>query len=336
MFAGYPALVLGDNAVGQKRIDRKTWAPLPKEAIRVFSSYIEHLGRRGAPVRTVETYGDCLRRFGGWMMGIGERDPRRLTARQIDGFQLWLAEEISERGRNFSVSYQCTHVAVVRAFYDFMAVERMVLGNSAKGLQFPRQRKKLQRDVLTAGELKQLLAAPDETAQGLRDRAALSLLAMSGPRSSELRGLDLDDVDLESREITIRHGKGGKDRIGFFDLRSREHLARYLLQGRPQLAKSEERAFLVANDGRRLQRQHLLLMVIAQVKRAGIRKHLSCHSLRHTFCTLMLKAGMSLKIIAELAGHNTLATTAKYTRLDIQELTAVYRRAHPLCGGRGT
>jgi site-specific recombinase XerD len=289
-----------------------------------FRSYCKHLRRRSLSDRTVETYGDCLLTFARWLEEQGIGSPLHVTANDLEAFRIWL---VTEYERRVSPTRQSTYIAVLRAFYRFLAAEQMILADPARALRYPKLKKRIHRDVLTPRELKRILACPDNTPRGLRDRVALRLLALSGPRVSELAGIDVEDVSLKDRELVIRKGKGSKQRLAFFDRDTQAHLARYLMQARPRLATDGERALVVDNKGRRAD----VLFLRRMVKGYGtvVRKAISPHSFRRTFCTLMLKAGANLKVISELAGHALLSTTARYTKVDIAELAQVYRDAHP-------
>jgi len=123
--------------------------------------------------------------------------------------------------------------------------------------------------------------------------------------------------------------KGAKDRLVFFDPRTRSEIEKYLKFARRRLARPEERALVVGDDGRRMDRHSIRAIVKKHAGLAGIDKPIAAHSLRRTFCTLLLRAGANLKVIAELAGHASLKTTVRYTKVEISELSAVYRATHP-------
>lgn len=294
-----------------------------------FAAYCDHLERRSVSPRSLETYSDCLRTYAKWLDTEGIGDPCHATHKDIAAFQMWLATAYRPQGRTISRGRQATYVAVMRAFYSFLSEEQMMLGSPAKGLRYPKLEKRLHRDILTTDELKRLLAGSDDSPRGLRDGAAIRLLALSGPRTDELRHVDVQDVKLHDRELLIRKGKGRKQRLVFFDHETREHLARYLVQGRQQLANRQEQALLVGNDGCRIRACMLVSIVKAGARVARIKKVLTCLSLRRTFCTLLLRGGANLKVVAALAGHAELRTTARYTRFEIGELANVYHAAHP-------
>ena len=291
-----------------------------------FASYCKHLRRRGMSERTIETYGGCLAVFDRWLLAEGIPSPSEVSLADLERFRRWLGEGHS---RNISPTRQATYVAVLRAFYRFLKVEGDILSNPALSLRYPRLGRKIRRDVLTPDELKRLVARPGDTPRGRRDRVVLRLLVLSGPRATELAGVDIDDVSLEDREVVIRRGKGAKDRLVFFDPATRSEMELYLKSSRRRLARPEEHALVVGDDGRRMDRHSIRDIVKKHAGLAGIEKPIAPHSLRRTFCTLLLRAGANLKVIAELAGHASLKTTVRYTKVEISELSAVYRAAHP-------
>ena len=289
-------------------------------------SYCKHLRRRGLSERTIETYCGCLAVFDRWLTGEGIPSPVEVSLSNLERFRQWRG---TGHSRSISPTRQTTYVAVLRAFYRFLKVEGNVLSNPALSLRYPKLRRRIRRDVLTSAELKRLVAQPDDTHRGRRDLLVLRLLVLSGPRASELAGIDVEDVSLDDREIVIRRGKGARDRLIFFDPRTKSELDGYLTSSRRRLALADERALVVGDDGTRMDRHSIRDIVKRYAGLADIDKPIAPHSLRRTFCTLLLKAGANLKVIAELAGHASLKTTVRYTKVEISELSAVYRATHP-------
>jgi integrase/recombinase XerD len=186
-------------------------------------------------------------------------------------------------------------------------------------------------------EVARLLDAPrDDTAVGLRDRALLELLYGSGLRVSELVGLDVDDVDLEEGAVRVL-GKGGKERevpLGRF---GREAASAYLVRGRPDLASTRSRgAFFLNQRGGRLTRQSVNRILATYVKAAGIRRRVTPHSLRHSFATHLLEGGADVRVVQELLGHASVATTQIYTLVTKEHLREVYYSSHPRARSRAT
>lgn len=295
----------------------------------VFASYVEHLGRRSFSRRSMETYSECLRTLARWMDESGVADVCRVTEAQLQGFQVWMNGERRRGGGSFSLAHQAKHIAVVRGLFGFLEAEGRVFANPAARLKYPKVPRRINREVLDTSDLRGLLSLAGEGFSDLRDAVAVRIMALSGLRISELIALDVSDVNLQAREIVVRGGKGNKDRMTFFDHGTQELLGEYLKRGRRKLARRSVASLVVTDAGERTKPHQVRALVRARGERLGVK--LTPHCLRHTFCTLMLRHGANLKVIAELVGHARLSTTARYTRVDIRELARVYRSAHPRC-----
>ncbi len=215
------------------------------------------------------------------------------------------------------------------------AVRRGVLdGDPSAGLSVPKLDRPLPR-VLRQSEAAALCEAPPEDSpEGLRDRAVLELLYGCGLRVSELCGLDVDDVDLRRRSLVVL-GKGRKQRRLPFGAPAADALQRYLVQARPALAargRSDaapgEPALFLNTRGARLSRRR----VRAILERYLGAEHLPVvgpHTLRHSFATHLLDNGADLRAVQELLGHESLATTQVYTHVSTERLKQVYEQSHP-------
>jgi site-specific recombinase XerD len=184
--------------------------------------------------------------------------------------------------------------------------------------------------VLDQAQTQQLLAAlSGDDPITLRDRAWAHTLYATGLRISEVIGIDLDKLNLKQGEVRVI-GKGNKERIALLDGPARQALETYLWIGRPELLNNpkEQALFLNAKDGRRLTARALqqrLQTLSTQVLGFSI----SPHTLRHSFATHLLEGGADLRVVQELLGHSTIATTQVYTHLSSQRLRKVYELAHP-------
>jgi integrase/recombinase XerD len=179
-------------------------------------------------------------------------------------------------------------------------------------------------------DVRRLLEAPDEgSPAGVRDRAILELLYGSGLRISELTGMDVDDLDLEGGSLRVL-GKGGKERevpLGSF---GREAVGAYLTRGRPALATPASRGALFLNArGGRLSRQSCARLLGRYVRLAGIDRRVTLHTLRHSFATHLLEGGADVRVVQELLGHASVATTQIYTLVTARHLREVYDESHP-------
>lgn len=289
-----------------------------------FSAYLRD-ERRVSPhtlrayEREVATFVEFCQRE----LGVGR--PREVTRAAVRAF---LAHLHLQRLARTSVQRA---LAAVRTYFRFLMRENVLHANPARSLSGPRAARTLP-DVPTAPEAASLLEALPDTPAGRRDRAALELLYGAGLRAAELVGLDLDDVDPQRRLVRVR-GKGGKERVVPFGRAAAAALAAYLperarwRQGAPRLGGGEP--LFLNQRGGRLSDRSLRRLVEQAVRRAATLRRVHPHTLRHAFATHLLEAGMDLRAIQELLGHSSLATTQKYTHLDLAHLMETYRKAHP-------
>jgi len=206
-----------------------------------------------------------------------------------------------------------------------------VLVNPAEGLTSPRTVKSPPRHVLTVRQVHRLLLAPDVTdTLGLRDRAMLEVFYATGVRVSELIGLNTADVDLESDELHVRRGKGGKSRSVPMGKDASLWIGKYLERSRPDLLlKASEKALFISCRGRRFDRANLARIVRTYGKQARISWRVTPHIMRHSFATHLIKGHASLRHVQEMLGHASLNSTQVYTHLDITDLKATHQRCHP-------
>ena len=285
-----------------------------------FLAYLRH--ERNASAHTIAAYERDLRQLAAY---LGESGVRWNKAGNVvlRGFLATLHEKKLKRstiGRK---------LAAMRAFYGFAVRKKWLAENPAKVLATPRQEKKVP-SFLSEEEAAALLDLP---ASGkpvdARDRAVLELLYGTGVRVSELVGADLEDVHFEERLIRVR-GKGKKERLVPFGRKAAEALQDYL-RVRPELVggRPEERAIFVNYRGGRLTPRSVERMVRKAIGRTAVSRRISPHSLRHSFASHLLGRGADLRVIQELLGHASLATTQKYTHVDVRRLLEVYRKSHP-------
>lgn len=220
-------------------------------------------------------------------------------------------------------------LAAVRSFYDYSVRRRWIETNPARVLATPRQDKNVP-SFLSEDEMARFLDLPaSDEPLDLRDRAVLEFLYASGIRVSELTAINLEDVGLGDRLIRVR-GKGKKERIVPFG-RSAEATLRSWLQARAKVLgnKLGESAMFLNYKGGRLTSRSVERIVRKYILKTAISRHISPHSLRHSFASHLLGRGADLRVIQELLGHASLATTQKYTHLDLKQLLDVYKKSHP-------
>jgi site-specific recombinase XerD len=218
----------------------------------------------------------------------------------------------------------------VKGFFSFLEREAVLLRDPALVLTVPRVHH-LPGAVLNEAQARRLVAAPFASSSlGKRARAILELLYGTGIRVGECERLDTTDLDLSEGTLLIRDGKGRKDRVVPLTTPAARALDHYLIEARPWLLSPHGPAALfVARGGRRLLRQSIEKLVRVHAKTAGIELRISPHGLRHACATHLLRGGANVRHVQALLGHKSLATTARYTRVETRDLRGVLERAHP-------
>ncbi|MGB9005604.1 MAG: tyrosine recombinase XerC [Candidatus Aminicenantales bacterium] len=220
-------------------------------------------------------------------------------------------------------------LAAVRSFFQYGLKRNWLEDNPARLLSSPKQDRPVP-SFLSEREAAALLDLPrTDSVSGLRDRAFLELLYASGIRVSELTGLNLEDLSLSERLVRVR-GKGKKERLVPFGRMAAESLRVYLKR-RSELGPrpAAEKAVFVSRLGTRLTPRSVERAVDKYIRRTAVRRKISPHSLRHSFASHLLSRGADLRAIQELLGHESLATTQKYTHLNLGQLLETYRKSHP-------
>lgn len=234
------------------------------------------------------------------------------------------------RDRAYTSNALNRKIACLKTYFRFLESEGYLKTNPMNGIGSAKDGRVLPK-VLTQPEVEQLLEAARgriETAPNrefaLRDRAALELFYASGIRLAELVGLDMNHIDLDRKTMRVT-GKGNKQRMVFINEAAADALRSYLAV-RPR-AKSN--AVFLNRFGDRLSRRAVELTFAQLMQEAGLDKHASPHTLRHSFATHMLEGGSDLVTIKELLGHTSLSTTQVYTNLSRQKMREVYDESHP-------
>lgn len=301
------------------------------EVVIAADRYLDHLTvERGLSAHTISAYRRDLRRY---LAFLDSRGIDRLASVDVGVIRSFVASLSAgvhgPQEQPYAASSVARTLSSVRSFHRFLLREGVVDGDPSRDVTRPRLPRKLPRP-LTVDEVERLLEAPDGSdARGLRDRAILELLYGAGLRISELVGLDVDDVDLESGSVRAL-GKGGKEREVPVGRLAREAVAVYLTRARPELAGPRSRGALFLNArGGRLTRQSCGRMLASRAVHAGLDVGVSPHTLRHSFATHLLEGGADVRVVQELLGHASVATTQVYTLVTRQHLREVYYSSHP-------
>ena len=221
-------------------------------------------------------------------------------------------------------------VASLRAFYSFMILKKYISENPTTNIKSPRiERKKI--EYLSLEEVDHLLAQPDQSMKGIRDRALLELLYATGIRVTEITQTNVEDINLRMGFITCT-GEYGKARIIPIGRPARAALEEYIYEGRAKLLRkeaSEEKALFLNYYGERMTRQGLWKLLKEYAKLAGLENKLTPQTLRNSFAVHMIQNGADLKSLQELLGHEDLAATQIYLTVSKNRIKDVYDRSHP-------
>jgi len=299
-----------------------------------IKTYLLHLEAKGYSPRTTDAYRRAFNPFAAYLAGKGISSLARVTPETIFAYQDYLHHEYKPaRKRVLSLGYQANLLKVLKGIFRYLVKEGKILSDPAAGLSMPKLPRRIPKDVLTKREVRKLLAAPETaTARGFRVRAAFEILYSTGMRNRELRTLTLNDVHLDSREIIIRLGKGGKERIVPLTRKAAQVVERYITQHRAHLLRggTRDRGRLILSDrGTPIDKGWIWRKIKQYAKACRFKKNVTTHTMRHTFATHLLKNGVSIRIIQELLGHESLTSTQIYTKVDIGDLRKAIDRAHP-------
>jgi integrase/recombinase XerD len=291
-------------------------------AIRGFRAYL--ILERSFSEHTVDAYIRDARKLASFF--IPEKGPLALERSDFDAFLLFLHEAGLER------KSQARIVSGIRAFYRYLLLEDLLVTDPSEQLETPRLEQKIP-DVLSVAEVRGMLAAVDLShPQGTRNRAILEVLYASGLRVSELTNLKLNHLFLDQGFLKVL-GKGNKERIVPIGDIAAKQLSLYLETDRrvqKNIDPAHAHLVFLNRNGRKLTRVMVFLIVKDAVKKAGITKTVSPHTLRHSFATHLIEGGADLKAVQDMLGHESILTTEIYTHLDTAYLHATLQQFHPM------
>jgi integrase/recombinase XerD len=321
---------MGANLRSREGSQRGSVSTLAKKSTRLLRLFEEDLKVRFAPA-TVPNYVRYVRQLIHW---LDERGPglNAVRATDLHAYQSHLVARRKDDGKPFSSGHHVNQVKAIKGFFRFLYRGGYLLADPAAGLEFPRMEHTLPRVILTPQEARRIMEAPDGSVRGLRDRAILETLYATGIRAGELSNLTPYDVDTEERVLRVVRGKGGKDRSVPLTRPAAVAIEAYLASSRPQLALFKEREakhLFLGNYGGKLKSGRLSLIIRHWTQKAGVKKRVTCHTFRHSVATHLLRGRADIRHIQALLGHASLGTTERYTRVEIQDLRKVVRRAHP-------
>lgn len=293
------------------------------------TDYLEYMEiEQNRSQKTIRNYDHYLTRLTDFAGDIQVKD---ITAEQVRKWRLWLNRLGTNTSDELQKATQNYHLIALRSFLKYCA-KRDIPALTADKIELAKTTRK-QVTFLTPEEMDRMFAEPRlDKLPGLRDRAILELLFSSGLRVSELVGLDRDHINLKRGEFTVR-GKGQKDRPIFISDTATHWLNQYLDRrtdtARPLFARYSGRKTVdTSGNYHRLTARSVQRMVARYARLAGITKHVSPHTLRHSFATDLLMNGADLRSVQALLGHSNISTTQIYTHVTDPHLKSVHDRFH--------
>lgn len=295
----------------------------------LIQDFIEHVEvERGRSAKTAENYKLYLSRL---VEFAGDIEVEKITGELVRKWRLWLNRYKNFNDDELATITQGYHLIALRSFLTYCS-KRDIATLTPEKIELPKVRRK-QVSFLSGEEVQRLLASiPVNTEPGLRDYAIALLLYSSGLRVSELANLNRDHINLKRREFMVR-GKGQKDRPVFISEDAAKAVQAYLDHRKDSLPAlfiryGGHEAVDTSGDFKRLTPRSIQRLISQYAKLAGITKHVSPHTLRHSYATTLLTNGADLRSVQAMLGHSNIATTQIYTHVTDPHLREVYERYH--------
>lgn len=288
-----------------------------------LEAFIDYLKvEKGLADNSVYSYNEDLKKYQTYLKKKGIEDPKKINRKDITDFLFVLRKRISPNSIARILS-------TVKSFHKFLLREKITPSDPAGLVDAPKLEKKIP-NFLNFEEVAVILKAPNlKKPQGIRERAILELMYATGLRVSELVKLKKSDINLDVGFIKCM-GKGSKERIVPLGKIAENFLQKYLDEARPKLLSKKESIFIfLAQGGRPISRQSVWKMIKRIVRKAGIKKKVSPHTLRHSFATHLLERGADLRSVQEMLGHASITTTQIYTHVNQRRLKAIHSKYHP-------
>jgi site-specific recombinase XerD len=302
----------------------------------LINEFLESLevesGRSRYTTRNYELYLSRILEFQNEFNPENDLKPEDITEEWLRKYRLWLNRYLTERGKNLTVMTQNYHLIALRGFLKYLA-KRKIKSLDPVLVELPRTHR-AQVTFLYVDEINRIVEQiPLDTEDGLRDKAIFELLFSTGLRVSELVGLNRENVNLSRREFMVR-GKGQKDRPVFISQAAADAVQDYLDERKDSLPalflNNSRNQPMVGTKGdyRRLTPRSIERIINKYVRMAGITKHVTPHTLRHSFATDLLSNGADLRSVQSLLGHANISTTQIYTHVTDPRLREVHEKYH--------
>lgn len=277
---------------------------------------------KGLSRNSLISYAQDLKKYVTYFQERRIENPLSISRKDIGDFLFSLRSSLSAQSISRLLS-------TLKNFHRFLVREKILSSNVAELIETPKLEKKIP-SFLNFAEVKKMLKEPNiKNVQGIRDRGILELMYATGLRVSEVSLLKVSDMNLEVGFIKCK-GKGSKERIVPLGEVAKHFLEKYLEEARPKLLGKRISVYLfLAQGGKILSRQSIWKMIRKTVAKAGIRKRVTPHTLRHSFATHLLERGADLRSVQEMLGHSSISTTQIYTHINQTRLREIHSKFHP-------
>ena len=298
----------------------------------LLSGFTGHLKVKNYSGQSIAAYSGHLTGFFAWLEGQGIDDIKRVGKDALKAYQLHLAEHRTAEGTAYTSSTIAIKTRAIKRLFEYLEGSNQILVNPAEYLKEPKKEDRLPRSVLTEAEASKMLEVPNlSTLRGIRDRAILETLYSTGIRLEEITGLSIYDCDLQGGYLRVNKGKFAKDRVVPLGKHAVRLLKEYIAHVRPHYTKNQKatRSLFVNKTGDALSKQMIGKLVRSCARTAGIKKHVSPHTFRHSFATQLVKNGADITAVQKMLGHSDLSVTHIYTRVAGVDVKKTHAAAHP-------
>jgi len=286
--------------------------------------YLEYLeSARNFSVNSIRAYSHDLSILADFLH-TENLDFRNLNSRNVRSF----AGSLNRRALKESSVNRI--ISSIKSFYKYCIKYDNLENNAFSRIRSISSTRKIP-DVLSFTEINKMIELTDSTFLGIRDRVILEMLYSTGCRVSELVFLKVSDINIKKRTALV-HGKGGKSRWVFLTRGTADILSSYLVLRKAKIegaSRNEDSLLILNRNGFGISARGIRFIINKYINAIGISKHISPHTFRHTFATHMLNNGAGIRVVQELLGHSSIATTQVYTHIGIDKLKDVYRVSHP-------
>lgn len=290
--------------------------------------FTEHLKVLNRSPATIAAYTDPVRRF----LASEKRNIKAITRNDMEGYIATFYDYRKKDGKAYSISSICSKVRSLKRFFEFLEQVNIIFINPMEYIQEPKKEQTIPRNILTVKEIEKLLDQPNlGFKSGIRDRAVLEVFYSTGIRLNELCSLTIYDADLQGKMLRINHGKGKKDRVVPLGKHAIRFLREYISKIRPHFTRRnrKSRMLFVNQLGNPLSKQVVGILIRTNARKAGLKKQVTAHTLRHTFASQLVRNGADVVAVQKMMGHADLQTTQGYIKTLAVDLKKAHKKSHP-------